>query len=405
MTDSSKHLARLCRRALTDIPPDKRLPNYRDLLDHRLKQELRRIREWKLAPFLLFVREINRFLSERLVPFSGGLGAESSSLAAHLLGAAPLEPVRHGFIFERLLSEKTRGFLNFQIAVKTEDWAVLRDFVRRRFSRTPAPQMVKAMRAAMELNAAEDARQWWAVDYQGQVLLDSLERRTGIFPKGMAQPGPIKSLLPVFQKGTRRGIPHFEGPHMAKLIRAAKIKTPDDLICLFAISLRQPPFGKMTDAFIQRRRPLHGLFKTIPPLRDILADTRGLLLFQEQTMRIAREIASLTPMETNRLRRDLGMRRDTDLWKILFVRNGRRQGFPQPALEALFDVLDGSAGHLFVKATAAAHVDLALKLGYFKARHPKIFNAELRSLSRCAPPVPQIIDLTAWIPLLKEHEA
>ncbi|MDW7762039.1 MAG: hypothetical protein SCM96_15540 [Acidobacteriota bacterium] len=405
MTDFSKNLARLCRRALAGIPPDKRLPNYRDLLDHRLKLELQRIRQWGLAPFLLFVSDIHRFRSERRIPFSGGLGAESSSLAAYLLGLAPLEPVRHGFIFERLLYEKTQSLLNFHIALKAEDWVALRDFMRSRLPSIPAPQMVKAMRAAMELNADEDARQWWAVDYQGQVLLDSLERRTGISPKGMAQPGPIKSLLPVFQKGTRRGIPHFEGPHMAKLIRAAKIKTADDLICLFAISFRQPPFGKMTDAFFQRRRPLNGLFKTIPPLRDILADSRGLLLFQEQTMRIAREIASLTPMEANRLRRDLGMRRDTDLWKKRFIRKGRNQGFPQPALEALFDVLDGSAGHLFVKVSAAAHVDLALKLVYFKAHHPKIFNAELRSLSRGAPPVPQIIDLTAWIPLMKEHEA
>ena len=131
MTDSSKHLARLCRRALAGIPPDKRLPNYRDLLDHRLKQELRRIREWKLASFLLFVHEINRYLRENGIPFSGGLGAESSSLAAHLLGLAPLEPVRNGFIFERLLSEndpavRTAGLQLIRQHVKknkrTKDW-------------------------------------------------------------------------------------------------------------------------------------------------------------------------------------------------------------------------------------------------------------------------------------------
>jgi len=405
MTDSSRNLARICRRALADIPPDKRRPDYPALLDHRLTRELRHIRQWRLAPFLLFARDINRFRSERRIPLSGGLGAESASLAAHLLGLAPLDPVRHGFIFERLLYEKTRGFLNFQIAVKTEHWVVLKDFVRRRFSHTPAPQMVKAMRAAMELNADEDARQWWTVDYQGQVLLDSLERRTGISPKGMAQPGQIKSLLPVFEKGGGKGISHFEGPHMTKLIREAKIRSANDLICVFALGIRPPHFGKLTDAFLQRRRPLQELFKTIAPLRDILADSRGLLLFQEQTMRIGREVTSLTPMEANRLRRDLGMRRDTALWKSRFIRKGRNRGFPQPALEALFDILDKSAGHLFVKASAAAHVDLALKLAYFKARHPEIFNAELRSLSRSGPHVPQIIDLTAWIPLLKEQDA
>jgi DNA polymerase-3 subunit alpha len=155
--------------------------------------------------------------------------------------------------------------------------------------------------------------------------------------------------------------------------------------------------------FLKRKNPHKKLVDALPPLEMIVAATRGMLLFQEQIMWLAREIASFSWLESNRLRKDLGARlQATAAWGRKFVRQGMRNGYEKTVLEKLFRLMAEASPFCFSKASASACVDLALKLAYFKFHHPKDFHKIQDELELSNPSDPLVLDLTAFLPFCRK---
>ena len=129
----------------------------------------------------------------------------------------------------------------------------------------------------------------------------------------------------------------------------------EDLIHLLSLYRPGPWESGMVETFVARH---HGQAETTyvhPRLVRILADTHGVILYQEQVMRIACEVGGYTPGEADGFRRDLTRRVQPDFHRCKFVRGARAKGLTLLEAEAIFAHLCRFAGYSFNKAHSAAY--------------------------------------------------
>jgi len=130
-----------------------------------------------------------------------------------------------------------------------------------------------------------------------------------------------------------------------------------------------------------RRRPTD---RPPPLLQEILAPTRGILVYQEQVMEAGQRVAGMTAGEADLMRRVLekGDRADPALlrqWETRFLEGARRLGMPEAEAREVFQWLSGAAGYTFNRAHATCYARLAFQAAYLKAHHPAPYLAALLS--------------------------
>ena len=194
------------------------------------------------------------------------------------------------------------------------------------------------------------------------------------------RPEDLSDLLPTAQT---YGIFQFESSGMRDILRKAKPQRLDDLIALNALYRPGPLRSGMVDDFIARK---HGKVKVtyeVPELEPILADTYGVIAYQEQVMRIASVLAGFTLGEADLLRKAMGKKKAD-------VMQAQRQKFVDGAVGArasarrrptkIFDLMEHFAGYGFNKSHSTAYALLAYQTAYLKANYPWHFAAALLTI-------------------------
>jgi len=113
-----------------------------------------------------------------------------------------------------------------------------------------------------------------------------------------------------------------------------------------------------------------------PCLEDILKETYGIIVYQEQIMRIFQRIAGYSLGFADVLRRILNKNTGDIEWeKIKYLKDAVKQGFSEEKAGEVFDMLFSSAGYAYNKSHAAAYTKIAYQTGYLKANFPAEFMA------------------------------
>ena len=117
-------------------------------------------------------------------------------------------------------------------------------------------------------------------------------------------------------------------------------------------------------------------------LEPILAPTYGVMVYQEQVMKIAQEIGGYTLGGADLLRRAMGKKKPEEMaqHRTIFVDGATKNGLSPPRATQLFDLMEKFAGYGFNKSHAAAYALVAYQTAYFKAHHPSAFMAANLSL-------------------------
>lgn len=184
----------------------------------------------------------------------------------------------------------------------------------------------------------------------------------------------------VMAKGDTLGVFQMEGQGMRDTLRKAKPDKIEDVIAL--ISLYRPGPMKNIDTFVDvkfgRKEPdyLH------PDLVEILEETYGVIVYQEQVMRIAQILANYSLGEADLLRRAMGKKKkeEMDKQKIRFVEGAEKNNVPKPKAEYIFELVAEFAGYGFNKSHAAAYAVIAYQTAFLKAHFPCEFLAASMSL-------------------------
>jgi DNA polymerase-3 subunit alpha len=209
-----------------------------------------------------------------------------------------------------------------------------------------------------------------------------IKRTTGIDLDLEQVPFDDPKTYQIFQEGQTYGIFQFESSGMRDILRKAKPQRLDDLIALNALYRPGPLRSGMVDDFIARKQGKTEIKYELPQLEPILRDTCGVIAYQEQVIRIARELAGFTLGEADLLRKAMGKKKADVMQaqRAKFVARARQRGIPEKKATHIFDLMEHFAGYGFPKAHSTAYAFLAYQTAYLKANYPWHFAAALLTI-------------------------
>ncbi len=180
-------------------------------------------------------------------------------------------------------------------------------------------------------------------------------------------------------KGLTAGIFQFESRGMTGILRRAKPNRLADLTALNALYRPGPIQGGMIDDFIARKMGRKQVAYELPQLQEILEETYGVIVYQEQVMQIAASVAGFTLAEADVLRRAMGKKKHEEMvaMREKFLAGARKNGVPARKAEKLFELIKEFAGYGFNKSHSAAYALIAFETAYLKAHCPVEFMAAL----------------------------
>jgi DNA polymerase-3 subunit alpha len=183
----------------------------------------------------------------------------------------------------------------------------------------------------------------------------------------------------VFHKGLTSGVFQFESSGMRDVLRRYQPNSIEDLTALNALYRPGPIQGGMIDDFIERKHGRRKIEYELPELKEILQETLGVIVYQEQVMQAANKLAGYSLGEADLLRRAMGKKNVEEMAKQRerFVQGATQRGFPPRKIEKIFDLMAQFAGYGFNKSHSAAYALLAYHTAYLKTHHPLDFMAAL----------------------------
>ena len=181
----------------------------------------------------------------------------------------------------------------------------------------------------------------------------------------------------VFHTALTSGVFQFESSGMRDILRRYKPDTVEELTALNA--LYRPGPMDMIDDFIERKWGRRQVEFLLPDLEGILKDSLGVIVYQEQVMRIANVLASYSLGEADLLRRAMGKKDPAAMAKQRdrFMTGAAALGHPKAAVEEIFDQMAKFSGYGFNKSHSAAYALVAYQTAYLKTHYPVEFMAAL----------------------------
>ena len=183
----------------------------------------------------------------------------------------------------------------------------------------------------------------------------------------------------VFHRALTSGVFQFESHGMRDVLRRYKPNSIDDLTALNALYRPGPIQGGMIDDFIDRKHGRKAVEYELPEVKGILDETQGVIVYQEQVMRIANQLAGYSMGEADVLRRAMGKKIASEMaaQRERFVNGAVQRGYPHRKVEKVFDLMEQFAAYGFPKAHSAAYALLAYHTAYLKTHYPVEFMAAL----------------------------
>jgi DNA polymerase-3 subunit alpha len=212
--------------------------------------------------------------------------------------------------------------------------------------------------------------------------IEEIKRTTGVALDIDTVPLDDPKTYQIFQDGQTYGIFQFESSGMRDILRKAKPQRLDDLIALNALYRPGPLRSGMVDDFIARKQGRTEVRYELAELEPILADTYGVIAYQEQVMRISNVLAGFTLGEADLLRKAMGKKNPEVMAKMRgkFVEGAKKNRIPEKKAAGIFELMEHFAGYGFNKSHSTAYAFLAYQTAYLKANYPWHFAAALLTI-------------------------
>ncbi|MGI5892510.1 MAG: DNA polymerase III subunit alpha [Bacillota bacterium] len=187
----------------------------------------------------------------------------------------------------------------------------------------------------------------------------------------------------------------LESSGMRNILRNLRPERFEDIIALVALYRPGPLGSGMVDQFIASKHGEKAITYQHPLLENILKETYGVILYQEQVMQIATALAGFTLGQADMLRRAMGKKKPEVIAKERdnFLIGCRKNGIDTKIAAAIFDLMEYFAGYGFNKSHSAAYAKVAYETAWLKANYPAEFMASmLTSVMDTADKVPEYIE-------------
>jgi len=220
-----------------------------------------------------------------------------------------------------------------------------------------------------------------------KIMIDRQRAKTGEAPLDINKiPLNDSTTFSMLKKAETTAVFQLESRGMKDLIKRLQPDTLEDLIALVALFRPGPLQSGMVDDFINRK---HGRAQVAYPdakyqhekLKPILQPTYGVIVYQEQVMQIAQELAGYTLGGADMLRRAMGKKKPEEMAKQrqVFKEGANREGVDPELAMKIFDLVEKFAGYGFNKSHSAAYALVSYQTAWLKAHYPAHFMAATMS--------------------------
>ena len=169
----------------------------------------------------------------------------------------------------------------------------------------------------------------------------------------------------------------MESRGFRELIRRLAPDRFEEIVALLALYRPGPLKGGMVDDFVERKHGRQQISYFDPRLEEVLKETFGIIVYQEQVMKAAQVLAGFTLGAADIMRRAMGKKKFKEMAKQrqLFVEGCDKNGIPEKKANEIFDLIDSFAGYGFNKSHSAAYALVSFFTAYLKAHYPVEFLA------------------------------
>jgi DNA polymerase-3 subunit alpha len=179
----------------------------------------------------------------------------------------------------------------------------------------------------------------------------------------------------LFARGDTTGVFQFESHGMRDILKRYQPTRLEDLTALNALYRPGPIQGGMIDDFIARKHGKKKVTYDLSELEEILSETWGVILYQEQVMQIANRLAGFSLGDADILRRAMGKKKHEEMaaQRERFLAGCHGHKVPAKKAERIFDLMAEFAGYGFNKSHSCAYALLAYQTAYLKTHYPVEF--------------------------------
>lgn len=211
--------------------------------------------------------------------------------------------------------------------------------------------------------------------------LKSLKQRKGLEIEWSKIPLDDERTMALFGEGKTEAIFQFESSGMQEICRRLKPKELEDLAALNALYRPGPLDGGMVDDFIARHRGEKRVQYIVPEMKEILQNTYGILVYQEQIMQLAQKLAGYSLGEADMMRRAMGKKKREEMAKHeeKFIKGAVERGINREKAAEIFRLMAQFADYGFNRSHSVAYAYLAYQTAYLKAHFPAYFYASVLS--------------------------
>src|SRR5690349_5716155 len=224
------------------------------------------------------------------------------------------------------------------------------------------------------------------MDFLGLTTLDIIEDALALIERHRGVKLVVEELplddpttYQIFSKAFTSGVFQFESRGMRDILRKYQPTRIEDLCALNALYRPGPIQGGMIEDFIDRKHGRKQVTYDFPELKEILEETCGVIVYQEQVMQISNRLAGYSLGEADILRRAMGKKKAEEMaaQRARFLQGAKEKGHPQKKVEKIFDLMEQFAGYGFNKSHSAAYAYLAYVTAYLKAHYALEFLSAL----------------------------
>lgn len=211
--------------------------------------------------------------------------------------------------------------------------------------------------------------------------LDTLREKEGVEIDWSSISLSDEKTMKLFGDGRTDAVFQFESSGMQEICRRLKPKELEDLSALNALYRPGPIDGGMIEDFIQRHRGDKQVKYLVPEMKEILSNTYGVLVYQEQIMQLAQKLAGYSLGEADMMRRAMGKKKREAMAKEekKFIEGSIARGIQPAKAEAIFRLMEQFADYGFNRSHSIAYAYVAFQTAYLKAHYPAHFYAAVLS--------------------------
>ncbi|MCP9816407.1 DNA polymerase III subunit alpha [Synechococcus sp. GreenBA-s] len=213
--------------------------------------------------------------------------------------------------------------------------------------------------------------------------LDLVEQSSGVRVDPDRLPLDDPGTYGLLARGDLEGIFQLESSGMRQIVRDLKPSSLEDISSILALYRPGPLDAGLIPKFINRKHGREAIDFVDPKLEPILTETYGIMVYQEQIMRIAQDLAGYSLGEADLLRRAMGKKKKSEMEKhqSLFVQGATERGVAPKVAEGLFEQMVLFAEYCFNKSHSTAYGAVTYQTAYLKAHYPVAYMAALLTVN------------------------